>query len=96
MVTTGPALCAVCGNATTVTNWRPTAAWLAVEGCLCGDFFVWAPLWEGRLPFLPDAERQELATRIRSARTRSIEVWLLALSADVHGMLVISPERPAL
>jgi hypothetical protein len=95
MVNTEPTLCAICGNATTVTNWRPTAAWLAVEGCPCGDFFVWAPLWEGRLSLLPAAERQELARRIRSVRTRGIEVWLMAVSADINGMLVISPERPA-
>jgi hypothetical protein len=94
MVTTGPAPCAVCGNSTTVTNWRPMAAWLAVEGCPCGDFFVWAPLWEGRLPFLPAAERQELATRIRNTRARGVEVWLMAVGPD--GTLVISPERPDL
>jgi hypothetical protein len=71
-----PRPCPLCGYAATVTDWRPSHLdWLVVEGCGCGDFFVSAALFEGRLPRLSAEERQTLSTRIRWFRAKGVEAW---------------------
>jgi hypothetical protein len=65
-------VCVLCRHPVTITDWEPIATWLAVEGCPCGDFLVWTPLWGGRLATLPDMERQDLLARIQAARARAM------------------------
>jgi hypothetical protein len=94
MVTAALGLCALCATAATVTDWEPIQAWVAVEGCLCGGFFIWKTLWDGRLPGMAQAECQELTTRIREWRARGFEVWISTTDRTVHGALYLSSARP--
>ena len=84
--------CLVCGQPARVTDWHPITAWLLVEGCCCGGYFVWKPLWEGRIPELGDAEREELALRVREVCSRDGDVWLTTRDGRVAGPLVIAPD----
>jgi hypothetical protein len=40
MVSAARGVCGVCANPATVTDWTPLHAWIAVEGCPCGGFFI--------------------------------------------------------
>ena len=86
-----PRSCPVCDHLATVTDWGPQLDWVAVEGCACNGFFVWAPLLDWRLPHLDQAEREALAARIRSVRAMGHEAWL---TSGLLGRLVILSERP--
>ncbi len=94
MVTEALGLCNVCATAATVTDWAPIQAWVAVEGCLCGGFFIWKTLWEERLPEMVEAECQELTARIREWRAVGYEVWISTTDRTVHGPLSLSSARP--
>lgn len=89
---TGP--CALCREPADVTDWEPVASWLAVEGCQCGGFLVWTPLWTIRLPTLPDLERKRLAQRVQAARGQRAEAWLTTADGQVDGPLVVAHARP--
>lgn len=84
--------CPMCRQPARVTDWHPITAWLLIEGCSCGGYFVWKPLWERRIPELGDAEREELARRIREVRSREGEVWLTTRDGRVGGPFVIAPD----
>ena len=86
--------CVLCGGAATVTDWAPVATWLAVEGCQCGGFLVWTPVWDSRLTDMSDMERQDLSERIRAARARGSEAWVGSTDGQVTGPLVISQSGP--
>lgn len=88
----GITACIVCREPARVTDWHPITAWLMVEGCACGGFFVWKPLWEQRIPALGDAQREELARRVRYVHERGGEVWLTTRDGRVGGPIVIAPD----
>lgn len=94
MVAAARGLCALCATAATVTDWAPIQAWVAVEGCLCGGFFISKILWDGRLPGMAKAECQELTARIRKWRAVGCEVWVSTTDRTVHGPLFLSSARP--
>jgi hypothetical protein len=94
MVTTALGVCGVCAHSATVVDWTPIQGWVAVEGCPCGGFFIWKTLWDGRLPGMAKAERQELATRIRKWRAGRYEVWISTTDHTVDGPLFLSSARP--
>src|SRR5262245_22865589 len=90
--------CPVCGHPATVTVWRRSGNWLAIEGCPCNGFFVWAAIYEERLPRVPAADRLELALRIRESRAMGHEAWCATLDGTPEGPLVVRtvrPDRPA-
>ena len=95
MVTAASGACALCAHPATIADWAPIQAWLAVEGCPCGDFFVWADVWTVRVRRMTAAERGALATRVRDWRAGGREAWLSTADSTVAGPLVIFPERPA-
>jgi hypothetical protein len=95
MVTAAPAVCALCRHPATIADWTPIQAWLAVEGCPCGGFFIWKTLWEERLPGMAEMECQELAARIRNWRAGGREAWISTTDGTLTGLLVVFPERPA-
>jgi hypothetical protein len=95
MATIPNSICVVCQHPATLSDWPPLATWLVVDGCLCDGFYVWKPLWEFRLPLLPDAERRELGTRIREVRAHGTQVWLTTTNGRVRGSLILSAERPS-
>jgi hypothetical protein len=90
----GPGQCPLCGRAATVTDWRPSAPWVAVEDCQCRGFFVWGPLLATRVTALPPQDRRDLTKRVRAARASGREVWLATTDGTVTGPLVIATERP--
>jgi hypothetical protein len=83
--------CPLCREPADVTDWGPVAQWLAVEGCQCGGFLVWTPLWNGRLARLPDMERKDLLTRVQAARACGHEAWV---TTRIDGRLVVETDRP--
>jgi hypothetical protein len=93
MVTTAPGTCVLCTRAATITDWSPVQDWLTVEGCPCGDFFVWAGLWRQRFPGMPERERQELAARVRDSRAGGHEAWLSTEDGTLASSIVIFPLR---
>jgi len=93
-VNTTTRACVLCGGSATVTDWAPVAAWLAVEGCQCGGFLVWTPVWDSRLTDMSDMERRDLSERIRAARACGSEAWVGPTDGQVTGPLVISQSRP--
>jgi hypothetical protein len=95
MVTAALGVCGVCSNAATVVDWTPIQAWVAVEGCPCGGFFIRKTLWEGRLPGMAERECQELAARIRTWRAGGREAWISTADGTLTTPVVIFPERPA-
>jgi hypothetical protein len=94
MVTAAAGLCPMCRNAATVADWTPIQAWLAVEGCPCGGFFIGKILWEERLPGMAKTECLELAARIREWRAAGYEVWISTTDGTVHGPLFLSSVMP--
>jgi hypothetical protein len=94
MATAVPSPCPVCSRQATVTDWRPTLDWFAVEGCGCGGFFVWVRLLEGRLAGLTLAEREDLTRRVQWLRGRGREAWLVTVDGTLHGELVVRDVRP--
>jgi hypothetical protein len=90
----GVATCPLCGNLATITDWRPThLAWVVVEGCPCGDYFVSAALFEHRLARLSEAERHTLASRVRWFRAKGAEAWCTTPNGSVDGPLDIRERR---
>jgi hypothetical protein len=87
-------LCPVCGHPATVTDWRPSVSWIAVEECSCNGFFVWAGAFEKRLPRLTAVDRLDLAQRIRTFRAMGHEAWCTTTDGTVDGPLVVRTERP--
>jgi hypothetical protein len=87
-------VCPLCRGPAIVTDWRPGADWVAVEGCPCGGFFVLARVVEQRLPSLSMVDRPGLVRRIRAYRAAGREVWLTTADGDVEGPLVIRTARP--
>jgi hypothetical protein len=94
MVTAAPGVCGVCGNAATVADRTPIQAWVAVEDCPCGGFFIRKTLWEGRLPGMTEMECQELAARIREWRVAGYEVWISTTDRTLQGPLFLSSVIP--
>ena len=94
MVTTALGFCVLCATSATIADWAPTQAWVVVERCLCGGFFIWKSLWEGRLPGMAKIECQDLATRIREWRAAGYEVWISTTDRTVQGPLYLSSARP--
>lgn len=88
--------CPLCGLAATVTDWRPGVDWVVVEGCACGGFFVSAPLFEGRLATLSEADRRALALRIRWFRAKGREAWCVTTDGSGTGPLDIREGAPPL
>jgi hypothetical protein len=86
--------CPICGQAATITDWRPSVDWLAVEGCACGDCFIWTPLLDARLPGLTAADRDPLRRRIREIRSAQNEAWVTTGDGTVTGPLVVQAQRP--
>jgi hypothetical protein len=86
--------CPLCGQAATVTDWRPSVDWVVVEGCGCGGFFVSAPLFEGRLSTLSEADRRALALRIRWFRAKKREAWCVTTDGSGSGPLDIREGAP--
>jgi hypothetical protein len=64
----------LCRRPASITDWRPTFAWLTVEDCGCGGYFVDAAVI-ARLPGLVAQEREELALRVRAVRAMDREAW---------------------
>jgi hypothetical protein len=85
--------CPLCGDAATLTDWRPTADWIAVEDCPCGGFFAWAPLLSERVRRLPARDRQDFARRIRAFRASGDEAWFATTDGTVAGTLVVRTQR---
>jgi hypothetical protein len=86
--------CPLCRQVASVTDWRPGLDWLVVEGCGCGDFFVAAAIYDHRLPSLSDADRRDLAARIRWFRAKGCEAWCTTADGTAAGTLQIRDERP--
>jgi hypothetical protein len=86
--------CPVCGQSATVTDWRPSIDWVAVEGCSCRGFFVWAGVYEGRLATLSDGDRLDLAIRIRKFRAMGHEAWCTTIDGTPKGTILVRTERP--
>jgi hypothetical protein len=95
MVSAARGVCGVCANPATVTDWMPLHAWIAVEGCPCGGFFIRRMLWAGRLPGMARTECQELAARIREWRAVGYEVWISTTDGTLHAPLFVSSVRPS-
>jgi hypothetical protein len=95
MVMAALGVCRVCAHPATVVDWMPIEAWVAVEGCPCGGFFIGKTLWEERLPGMAKTERQELAARIRESRTGGREAWISTSHGTFTSPVVMLPERPA-
>jgi hypothetical protein len=89
--TTG--LCPLCARPVTLTDWRPVAPWLVVEGCGCGGFFVEVSLIE-RLAGVSERIRQNLALRVLGYRAIHQDAWVTTRDGTVGGPLTVSPERP--
>ena len=87
-------MCPICRHAATVTDWRPSVDWIAVEECSCDGYFVRASVFTGRLPKLSAADRRELALRIREFRGMGHEAWCLTTDGTVDGPLLVRTERP--
>jgi hypothetical protein len=47
MVMAALGVCRVCAHPAAVVDWMPIEAWVAVEGCPCGGFFIGKTLWKG-------------------------------------------------
>jgi hypothetical protein len=86
--------CPLCRQPVTLTDWRPEADWIAVEGCLCRGFLVWAPLLTERVRQLSPRQRQDLSNRIRAFRAGGHEAWLTTTDGTTTGPLVIRTKRP--
>src|SRR5262245_46144814 len=86
--------CPLCRQPATITDWRPRADWLAIEGCSCGGFFLRAGLLPGGLGSA--AERQALAASVRGFRALGHEVWLAHANDARGGPLTIRTQRPDL
>jgi hypothetical protein len=84
--------CPLCRQRATVTDWRPRADWLAIEGCSCGGYFLRAGLLSGGLG--SPAERLALAVSVRGFRAMDREVWLAMADGATGGPLVVRTERP--
>jgi hypothetical protein len=92
-----PDACPLCVHATTTIDWRPHTDWIAVEGCPCKGFFVWAPLLSVRVHQLTAWDRHDVAKRIRALRASGFEAWVATADGTVTGPLVVrtyQPDRP--
>src|SRR5262245_24666542 len=88
-------VCPVCREPATLTDWRPTIDWLAVENCACRGYFVWTPLLDaGRLVRLTAEDREVLSSRLSALRTTRSEAWVTTRDGTVTGALIIRSERP--
>jgi hypothetical protein len=94
MVATATAACLICADSATITDWTPIQAWLAVEGCSCGGFFIGKTLWEERFPRMAKMKCQELAARIREWRAAGYEVWISTEDSTGSGSLIFSSVMP--
>jgi hypothetical protein len=86
--------CPVCLYPARVTDWRPVAQWLAIEGCPCGGFFLWKPLADRRLPDPRDEARHGLAGQIQTVRAAGTEAWVGTRDGLVSGLIVVPAQRP--
>jgi hypothetical protein len=85
--------CPLCARPATVTDWRPTAPWIVVEGCGCGGFFV-EPILVDRLAQLTARTREELSVRVRGFRVMARDAFLTTTDGTPHGRLTVRMERP--
>jgi hypothetical protein len=88
-------LCPVCGQSATVTDWRPSVDWVAIEGCSCRGFFIWAGIYGSRVASLTEADRLDLSARIRTCRVMGHEAWCTTIDGTVNGAILVRTERPA-
>jgi len=87
--------CPVCAGPATLTDWRPNADWMTVEGCACLGFFVWTSLLDAnRLARLTREDRETLSQRVQDFRAAQTEAWLTTRDSTVMGALIIRSERP--
>jgi hypothetical protein len=86
--------CPLCRQVAIVAAWSSGPDWLAIQGCPCGGYFVWRPVWQVRMPQLTDLERQNLTFRVRSHRVKYREVWVSTADGTVDGVLVVESHRP--
>jgi hypothetical protein len=77
-----------------VTDWRPSVPWLAVEGCLCNGYFLWAQLTQRRLTQLTPEMRHNLSLRIIAVRATGSEAWCTTEDGTQTGPIVVRTERP--
>ncbi len=87
-------LCPVCGQSATVTDWRTSVDWVAIEGCSCRGFFIWAGIYGGRVASLTEADRLDLSARIRKFRVMGHEAWCTTIDGTVNGAILVRTERP--
>jgi hypothetical protein len=87
-------VCPICGQSATVTDWRPSTDWIAVEGCSCRGFFVWAGIYDTRLTGLGEGARLDMAARIRKCRAMGHEARCTTLDGTPEGIILIRTERP--
>jgi hypothetical protein len=86
-------LCPICRQPATITDWRPSVDWLAIEGCSCHGYFLWAGM-DGALETLTEGDRMELAARIRKCRAMGYEAWCATVDGTTDGPVVVRTERP--
>ena len=86
--------CPICKQPATVTDWRPSLDWVAVEGCSCRGFFVWAGVYDARLATLTESDRLDLAMRIRKFRAMGHEAWCTTIDGTQEGTILVRTERP--
>ncbi len=87
--------CVLCGQEATVKEVEPLEEWLAVEGCACGDFRVWAGMWNARLANLSAEDRWEISSRLRQQpRHPGGRVQLVTQDSKVSGPIVIETRGP--
>jgi len=87
--------CPLCGEPATLIDRHPGVEWIAIEGCACGGYFVWADLLAvRRLKSLPSHERATLQARIVELRAMVRRAWLTTGNGRIDGPLVVRAERP--
>jgi hypothetical protein len=91
----GPAVavCPLCTSPAIVTDWRPVAPWIVIEGCPCSGFFLWAPLME-HMPTVPLRDRHVLMGGIQRYRRLGYQAWCATADGKVTGSVVIHAVRP--
>jgi hypothetical protein len=92
-----PAPCPLCGEPARLSDHDPSSAWIAVDGCACGGFVVWAELLAvRRLQQAPPDERTALRARIVELRAkRARAAWLTTDDGRADGRLAVRTRRPA-
>jgi hypothetical protein len=86
--------CPLCREPAALVDWRPGVDWVVIEQCPCDGFFIAGTVLDGRMAYLSDEERHELAQRVRMCRSAGREAWCTTADGTADGRLVIRTERP--